>query len=234
MAGGGDNKKKLQNCTDPSGQEILHFRALHSHSGRIPIDASLQDNVLIPDNFFKYIYHVGCAINLHSIKNSGSIPGGNKLVREGQTVFFTTVNPMDKEHKDPYKLDVTHYIMHLTSKSAKNSKTRCIGSKYSLLNGFYQTRSNAIIFCDTLPACCMSKVVVMETGEIIYEKVYAFPRLAPEISFRDNGMKNLGSEVAGGSEDSNESYQKSKNIKHGETREHPSDSHTQEIEKCLV
>ena len=39
------------------------------HSGRNPIDPSLQDNVLIPNNFFEYIYHIGCAINLHSITN---------------------------------------------------------------------------------------------------------------------------------------------------------------------
>ena len=42
----------------------------------------------------------------------------------------------------------------------------------------------------------------METGEIIYEKVYASPRPPPKISFKDNWMKELGSEVAGGSEDS--------------------------------
>ena len=77
MAGGGGNKKRLQYCTDPSGQEILYLRALHCHSGRNPIDPSLQDNVLIPNNFFEYIcYHIGCAVSLHSITNSGLIAGG--------------------------------------------------------------------------------------------------------------------------------------------------------------
>ena len=37
---------------------------------------------------------------------------------------------------------------------------------------FYQTRCNVIILYDTLPAYCISKVVRMETGEVIYEKVY--------------------------------------------------------------
>ena len=63
--------------------------------------------MLIPDNFFEYIYHIGCAIDLHSITNSGLIPGGQNISKERQTVFFTAVNPMDKEHKDPYKLDLT-------------------------------------------------------------------------------------------------------------------------------
>ena len=36
----------------------------------------------------------------------------------------------------------------------------------------------------------------METGEVIYEKVYESPRPPPKISLRDNWMKELGSEVA--------------------------------------
>ena len=48
----------------------------------------------------------------------------------------------------------------------------------------YQTRSNAIIFCDTLPAYCIPKAIMMETGEIIYEKVYASPRPPPKISLK--------------------------------------------------
>ena len=34
----------------------------------------------------------------------------------------------------------------------------------------YQTRSNAIVLQETLPAYCIPKVVRMETGEVIYEK----------------------------------------------------------------
>ena len=49
MAGGGGNKTRFQCCTDPSGQEILYLRALQSHSGRNPIDPTLQDKVLIPN-----------------------------------------------------------------------------------------------------------------------------------------------------------------------------------------
>ena len=75
MAGGGENKKRYQYCIDSSGT-LLYFRALQGHSGRNLIDPILQDNVVIPNNFFQYIYHVGCAINLHFIIYSGLIPGG--------------------------------------------------------------------------------------------------------------------------------------------------------------
>ena len=104
MARGEENKKRFQ-CTDPSGQEILYFRALQGHSGRNLIDPSLQDNVLIPNDLFEYIYHKGCAINLHSIVNSGLIPGGLNLSKR-QTVFFTSVDPMNKEHKDPDEIEL--------------------------------------------------------------------------------------------------------------------------------
>ena len=90
-------RKQEKYCTDPSVQEILDLRAVQGHSGRNPIDSSQQDIVLILDNFFEYIYHIGCAISLHS-KNSGLIPGGQILTKR-QTVFFTSVDPMNKEHR---------------------------------------------------------------------------------------------------------------------------------------
>ena len=46
-----------------------------------------------------------CAINLHSIINSGLIPGGQNLSNR-QTVFFLPVDPMSKEHKDPDTIDL--------------------------------------------------------------------------------------------------------------------------------
>ena len=107
MTGGGGIKKRFQYCNDSSGQEILYIRALQGHSGRNPIDPTHQDDVLIPNNFFEYIYHIGCAINLQSITYSGLIPGGQNSSRERQTVFFTAVNPMNKDHKDPHELDLT-------------------------------------------------------------------------------------------------------------------------------
>ena len=53
MAKGGRNKKIFQYCTDPSGQEILYLRALQGHSGRNPIDPSLQDNVFTLHHEFR-------------------------------------------------------------------------------------------------------------------------------------------------------------------------------------
>ena len=97
LRGGGEATRIFPYCTDSTGQENLYLQALQGHSGRNPIDPSLQDNVLIPNDFFEYICHVGCAVSSHSITNSGLIPGGQNL-RERQSVFFTSVDPMNKEH----------------------------------------------------------------------------------------------------------------------------------------
>ena len=62
---------------------------------------------------------------------------------------------------------------------------------------FYQTRSNAIILHETLPAYCIPKVVRMETAEVIWEKVYASPRPPPKILLKhdwkrvDDQLDNL-------------------------------------------
>ena len=86
MAGGGDNKKRYQYCVDSSGA-ILYLRVLQGRSGRSLFDSTLQDNVIIPDSFFQYIHHVGCAIILHSIINSGLTPGGQKFEQQTDSLL---------------------------------------------------------------------------------------------------------------------------------------------------
>ena len=87
----------------------------------------------------------------------------------------------------------------------ETSKHGVLGRHQTCLkkNGFKfnQTRSNAIILHETLPAYCIPKVVRMETGEVIYEKVYESPQPPPKISLRNDWMKELGSEVARQAED---------------------------------
>ena len=199
MAGGGGNKKRCQYCTDSSGI-IVYLRALQGHSGCNLVDPTLQDNVVIPSNFFQYIYHVGCALNLHSIIISGLILRGQNL-NNRQTVFFLLVDPMDKNHKDPETIDWNEprhaQYMHKAWKRHQNA-VYWVDTNLALRKGlkFYQTRSNAIILHDTLPAYCIPKVVRMEIGEVTYEKVYMSPRPPPKISLKHDWKRELGSEDA--------------------------------------
>ena len=98
---------------------------------------------------------------------------------------------MDKEHKDLYKLDLTEpRLAWYTQKTWKRHQDTVywVDIQLALRKGFkfYQTRCNGIIFYDTLPACCISKVVVKESGDIIYEKVFLSPRPPTKISFKGN------------------------------------------------
>ena len=117
----------------------------------------------------------------------------------GRTI--TAVNPMDKEHKDPCKLDLTkpRFASYKQKKWKRHQDTvYWVNFQLAQRKGlkFYQTRCNAIIFCDTLPASCIPKVVVMESGEIIFDKVCMSPRPPPKISFKDNWTCELDSDIA--------------------------------------
>ena len=83
LAKGGGQKKRFQYCLNPNSSEhFLHFRAIQEHSGGTLVDPTLQDNVLLPDDFAEYIYHVGDAHDMHRINQSGLTPGV-KMSRKG-------------------------------------------------------------------------------------------------------------------------------------------------------
>ena len=176
----------------------MYFRPLHGRSGRNLIDPSLQDNVIIQIGFFQHMYHVGCAFNLHSIISSGLIPGGQSSSKR-QTVFFLPVDPMDKSHKDPDVIDLSvprhAQYLHKAWKRHQDA-VYWVDINLAIAKGlkFYQTRSNAIILQETLPAYWIPKTVRMETGEVLYEKVYASPRPPPKISLKHEWKRVLGSE----------------------------------------
>ena len=116
--------------------------------------------MLIPSDFFKYIYHIGCAISLHSITDSGLKAGGQNSSRERQTVFFTAVNPTDKDHTDPQELDLTKPRLASYKQKWKNTR-REVDFDCAQRRGlkFYQTRCNAIIFYDTLQLIVSRKLL---------------------------------------------------------------------------
>ena len=64
----------------------------------------------------------------------------------------------------------------------------------------------------------------METGAIIHEKEYSSPRPPPKISFQNNWMKELGSEVAGDDE----------KLPTNPTKDHKSNERTgRPVESCV-
>ena len=200
LAAGGGSKRRYQYCSDDSGR-ILYLRALQGHSGNNLIDPTLQDNVVIGSGIFHYIYHIGCAFNLHSIINNGLIPGGQDLSRR-QTVFFLPIDPRDENHKDPEHIDFSvprraQYV-HSAWKRHQDA-VFWVDIDLAIKGGltFYQTRSNAIILQGTLPAHCIPKVERLKTGEVLYERPYLSPRPPPKISLRHDHSWTRGNDQLG-------------------------------------
>ena len=145
--------------------------------------------MIIHRGLFQHIYHIGCAFNLHSIINNGLIPGGQDSSKRQTTVFFLPIDPRDKEHQDPEKIDlnVPRRAQYLHNAWKKHQDAvYWVDIDLAIRKGltFYQTRSNAIILQGTLPAYCIPKVVRLKTGEVLYEKSYMSPRPPPKISSR--------------------------------------------------
>ena len=67
------------------------------------MDPSLLDNVLIPEDFFEFIYLIGSCFNMHSIIASGLVAGGRIHGRDRQTIFLQSLIPWMKncvEHEE--------------------------------------------------------------------------------------------------------------------------------------
>ena len=129
----------------------------------------------------------------------------SKFEQKRQTVFFLPVDPTDKNHKDPDVIDLSvprhAQYLHKAWKRHQDA-VYWVDINLAIEKGlkFYQTRSKTIIPQETLPAYCIPKVVGMETGEVIYEKLYITPRPPPKISLKHEWNRELGSEHAQRSE----------------------------------
>ena len=201
LAARGGAKRRFQYCTDDSGI-IIYFRALQGHSGRNLIDPSLQDNVVIPSGFFQYILPYTWMWIQSSFYYQLWINTWRSEIRaRSQTVFFLPVDPREtKSHKDPDEIDLNvprrAQYLHNAWKRHQDA-VYWVDIDLAIQKGlkFYQTRSNAIILQETLPAYCIPKVVRLKTGEVLYEKVSMSPRPHRKISLKHEWTKELGSQV---------------------------------------
>ena len=138
--------------------------------------------MLILNNFFEYIHHIGCAISF-TLHHKFRIDTGRTKLKQGKTdsiLYGCESHGQGTQRSVQAWLDQTTFLHGTSRRSGKDTRTRCIGSIHSLLNlkdwsSIKQDVLQSIILYDTLSACCISKVVVMEYGQIIYEKVYASP-----------------------------------------------------------
>ena len=82
-----DQRKGFNNAwTLTLSTHFLYFRAIQGGSGGNLVDPALQDNVLLPEDFTEYIYHVGNVSEIPSIIRSGLIPQGKSLKKRDSAI----------------------------------------------------------------------------------------------------------------------------------------------------
>ena len=188
----GGVKKIFQHCVDPrSPDTLLHIRSFQHHSEGKHIDRTLQYNVLLPNDFAEHIYLVGRSHDPHSIVQSGWIDSGRERRQEREACGVLRSRKSDVRwsaqrsgvrHDEAQICSVqnnwklhqhTVYWCHLMAAQSEGLQ-------------FYQTRSNAIILYNTLPAVCIERVVNIKSGEELYSKLYQPPELSQRIAFKPN------------------------------------------------
>ena len=100
------------------------------------------------------------------------------------------VNPKFIDHCKEKDYDVrkpTIEVYRNNWKIHQNTVIWCI-LRVAQLEGlqFYQTRSNAIIHYNTLPAMCIERVVFRKSGEELYSKTYQSPTVPQRIVLKPN------------------------------------------------
>ena len=107
------------------------------------------------------------------------IAGGKDRKDGRQTVFFTAFNPMTDFQEEEYH-DVTkpRKVQCKTKWKVFQDAEKWISLRNAQDQGlaFWQTRSNAIVLHDSIPADCVERVVNTKTEETLYQKVSLFPR----------------------------------------------------------
>ena len=206
-------KNKMQEATIKDFNTVLTgqdkkfftFELFKVIQDAIPLILHCRTMYLIPNNFFEYIHHIGCAVNLHSITNSGLTAGGQNSIRDRQTVFFTAVKPMHKKHQNPKELDLTKPRLASYKQKWKVHQDTVYRVDIQLAQRqglkFYQTRSNAVIFYDTLTAYCIWKAIAMKSEEKHTRKRMCHLPPPPTIYYKDNWTCDLDSDVARSSKD---------------------------------
>ena len=142
-------------------EKFFHLRALQGHSGRNLVDPSLQDNCCFSGRFLQ-VHLARRMCNQFTLHHQFGIATWRSKFEHKTDSIFLLVDPMDKEHKDPETIDLEapRLAQHMHTAWKKHQNTVYwvdinLAQKKGLK--FYQTRSNAIILYNTLPANCIPK-----------------------------------------------------------------------------
>ena len=114
----------------------------------------LMGAVEIPFNWKEFAFHRGCSVNIKSILETSLVAGGKESKEGRQTFFFTPLNPFGEsqdEEGDISKPRKGHYHSNWRHNQDAVYWVKLSRAQDQWLQ-FWQTRSNAIIVHDLVPA----------------------------------------------------------------------------------
>ena len=130
-------------------------------------------HVAIPLRCEEFLYQKGSSFNVDSIPQVGLIASGKDTEEGRQTVFFTPLDPSGDDTEEEFDdfsqprkalfqstwkvSQAAVYWIHLAKAPEKGVQ-------------FWQTRSHAIIFYDSVPAGCIERVVCLQGDKILCPK----------------------------------------------------------------
>ena len=175
LAKGGGQKKRFEywlNSNYP--HQFLHLRAIQGHLGST-INPALQDPVLLPEGFTEFFFLSRWKRKRIEVNREPRFDARRSHLRTGrQAVFFTIVNPMDNQDgKGETLCDLSQARIAPYKNTWKRFQNTVFWSNLKLTQQrglqFYQTRSNAVIFYDTLPAEFIEKAICMKTKDQLFK-----------------------------------------------------------------
>ena len=105
-------------------------------------------------------------------------------------MYFTTVNSMSVNQHKEVEYDLTKPRIAAFKNNRKIQQNTVYWCNLRVAQGqglqFYQTRSNAVILYNTLPAVCIEKVVNMKSGQELCSKMFESPELPQRIVLKPN------------------------------------------------
>ena len=168
-----------QTFSDSRWLDVLLYLRAHSgaHTGGELITPELMDHVASPLRWKEFLYQRECSFNVTSILQARHIAGWKDRKEGRQTVFFTPLDPFGDEAEEEFNNDSSRPIkVHFYSKwKPQQDAVYWIHLVRAQEKGLqcWQTRSRAIILCDSVPADCIEKVVSLEGDRTLYQRVSA-------------------------------------------------------------
>ena len=149
--------------------------------------------VRIPYRWKQFIYHVGRARDQYSMAEAGLVAGGKEREEGRQTIFFAPLDPFNSDANEAESItDIkkprkVHYQIRWRSEQDAMYWIYLFTAQDAGLE-FWQTGSNAIITCQSLPKeCVVTKLT--RTSSTCKELQNKFKKLVTTLSFFCNNVK---------------------------------------------